>query len=98
MESSSLQELEQIPGFGIVLTVEFSRSLAAEGLYNNLLQSRSRQFFTLKGIILLPGICPISASILLTILRAAKPSSFMIDSASLRPHQLIDVCFTYSTG
>ena len=56
MESSSLQELEQTPGVGIVLTVEFSRSLAAEGLYNNLLQSHSREFFTLKGIKLLPGI------------------------------------------
>jgi len=72
MESSSLQELEQIPGAGIVLTVEFSRSLAGEGLYNNLLQSHSRQFFTLKGIKLLPSICPISASILLTILRAGE--------------------------
>jgi len=69
MESSGLQELEQIPGVGIVLTVEFSRSLAGNNLYNNLLQSHttlrssaslrstsSRQFFTLKGIKLLPGI------------------------------------------
>jgi len=72
MESSGLQELEQIPGVGIVLTVEFSRSLAGKNLYNNLLQSHSRQFFTLKGIKLLPGICPISASILLTTLRANK--------------------------
>jgi len=65
MESSNLQELEQIPGVGIVLTVEFSRSLAGKNLYNNLLQSHSRQFFTLKGIILLPGIR-------LTLLSAAK--------------------------
>jgi len=98
MESSSLQELEQIPGVGIVLTVEFSRSLAGKNLYNNLLQSHSREFFTLKGIKLLPAICPISASILLTTLRAAKPISFMIDSASLRPFQSIDVCSTYSAA
>jgi len=42
MESSSLQELEQIPGACIVLTVEFSRSLAGKNFYNNLLQSHSR--------------------------------------------------------
>ena len=56
MQSTGLQQLQQTPGVCIVLTVEFSRSLAAEGLYNNLLQSHSRQFFTLKGIKLLPGI------------------------------------------
>ena len=56
MQPTCLQELEQIPGVCIVLTVEFSRSLAGKNLYNNLLQSHSRQFFTLKGIKLLPGI------------------------------------------
>jgi len=47
---------------------------------------------------LLPRICRISASILLTLLKAGRLSSFMIDSVSLRPLQLTDVCFTYSTG
>ena len=56
MQSTVLQQLEQTPGVCIVLTDEFSRPLPAEGLYNNLLQSHARQFFTLKGIILLPGI------------------------------------------
>jgi len=57
MEPSSLQELEQIPGVGIVLTVEFSRSLAGKNLYPGAPgQSHSRQFYTLKGIKLLPGI------------------------------------------
>ena len=66
MQSTVLQQLEQTPGAGIVLTVEFSRppcrstvaagSLAAENLYNNPLQSHSREFFTLKGVKLLPGI------------------------------------------
>ncbi len=68
MESSGLQELEQTPGVGIVLTVEFSRSLAGKNLYNNLLQSHRAEFFTLKGIKLLTGIrltlnaicCPLS--------------------------------------
>jgi len=57
MQSTALQQLEKTPGLGIVLTVEFSRSLAAEGLYPGAPgQSHSRQFFTLKGIKLLPGI------------------------------------------
>ncbi len=34
----------------IVLPVEFSRLLAGKNLYNNKLQSYSREFFTLKGI------------------------------------------------
>ena len=35
----------------IVLPVEFSSSLAGKNLYNNRLQSLSRKFYTLKGIL-----------------------------------------------
>jgi len=34
----------------IVLSVKFSRLLVGKNLFNNRLQSRSREFYTLKGI------------------------------------------------
>ena len=37
-----------------MLTVEFSRLFAGKKLYNNNLQSHSREFITLKGIKLTP--------------------------------------------
>ena len=53
----------------IVLTVEFSRLLAGKNLYNNLLQSHSREFFTLKGIEF--GLCKGSSGQVILWLRAA---------------------------
>jgi hypothetical protein len=124
MQSSSLQELEHIPGVGKTIARNMHNfgihSIDDLRAYPNIRvvmrpsekfeakaagQKGSQAWFTPRR----ERFWPITqasgfaagrnrAGYLDKLLRAPKLSSFMIDSASLRPLQSTDVCFTYSTG